>query len=152
MRAHAWFADSIEATGNSLGLPPMTHAQTLLLGHIVRGERRPARLARSMAMSRGSVSLLVSQFVEDGVLTLKPDPSNARAQLVDFAPSSRERAAVVLQIVEQLELRLAELLGPDRLATLRYAFAQDWGEPVKLDAKAAGIAGLAARGRKPRKG
>lgn len=151
MRAQEWFSESVRVTREALGLPPVSTAQALLLGHIAQGERRPARLARSIGVSRQAVSALVTQLVREGVLRTEPDPQDARALWVDFAPNHLAQRDAVVLILRKLERRLGEVIGEDRLAVLRHALCMDWGPPLKLDADALGFAPAAGqpRGRPP---
>lgn len=146
-RAVEWFIQSVQLSGSALGLPTLTTAQSLLLGHVAMGEHRPARLARSMGMSRQAVSVLVAQFVRAGVLTTKPDPEDGRAVWVDFAPRHLAQRDAVVRILCEVERRLGEIIGEDRLAVLRQALAMDWGPPITLDAKALGIASVSRKGK-----
>lgn len=139
-RALQWFIDSVQLSGEGLGLPRMTTAQSMLLGYIVTGEHRPARLARSMGMSRQAISVLIARFVRAGVLVTNRDPKDARAVLVDFAPGHIEKKDAVRSILRELERRCGEIVGADRLAVMRAALTMDWGPPIKLDITTLSIA------------
>lgn len=138
--AMEWFIQSVQLSGSGAGLRAMSTAQAMLLGHMAMGEHRPARLARSMGMSRQAVSVLVAQLTREGVLTTTPDPVDRRAIRVEFAPEHALQRDAVVRILRALEQRLGEIIGHDRLAVLRQALAMDWGPPIELDAKALGIA------------
>lgn len=147
VRAHEWFMESVRLSSLKFGVPAFSTAQTMLLGYIAQGERRPARLARAIGMSRQAVSALVAELVRDGVLKTETDPTDARAVCVDFTPEHLPNRDAVELILHELERRIGQIIGEDRLAVLRHSLSMDWGAPLQLDAAALGLDSSTQRSR-----
>lgn len=58
-----------------------------------RGPARQGDLAENVALDKTAISRLVQELLELGLVERHPDPSDARAQLVDLSPAGREQMA-----------------------------------------------------------
>jgi DNA-binding MarR family transcriptional regulator len=62
---------------------------------------------------------LVRHLEEHGYVVRVPDPGDRRAKLVVPTDRGRDVVALAQGLVPQMEARVAEVLGADRVATLR---------------------------------
>lgn len=129
LRAAWWFEDSLRIMQRAQGFPAVSRPQAHLLVQIASGERRAVRIAQRLGITRQTVGILIAELVEKGVVTVERDPTDARAQLVDFSPEHAAGGPRLLAMFQQLEEHLGTIIGPDRLAVLRHALSMDWGEP-----------------------
>jgi DNA-binding MarR family transcriptional regulator len=57
---------------------------------------------------------------------VRDDPERRNAKIVVYTEKGRQVNRAGARIIEQIEQRLAERLGADRLETLRELLAEDW--------------------------
>jgi DNA-binding MarR family transcriptional regulator len=76
-------------------------------------------LAERAAMTKQAMGELVSHLEQRGYVDRIPDPNDRRAKLVRPTAKGREVYAVVRELIPELEQRLAETIGPDRVRQLR---------------------------------
>lgn len=124
-----WFDDGLQASLQAAGWAPVTRAESMVILHVLTGNRRPAGIARALRLSRQAVHATLGGLVAAGFFELTDDPADGRSKLV--ALSDRGRAmfhdanAIVAGLVAALEARI----GPARMQALREAFEVDWGAP-----------------------
>lgn len=68
------------------------------------------------------------QLVTLGLLDVVPNPRSGRSKLVVPTPAGRERQREALELLAELETELGRRIGRRRVAALRDALQQDWGE------------------------
>jgi DNA-binding MarR family transcriptional regulator len=101
----------------------LTAARWQVLGAVLREPLPVAGIARAMGITRQSVQRLADVLVAEGLAEYLPNPSHRRAKLV--RPTEAGYAAV-RRIDPQhraFSRRLAEAMGPDRLASTLDALA-----------------------------
>jgi DNA-binding MarR family transcriptional regulator len=76
-------------------------------------------LAERAEMTKQAMGELVSHLEERGYVDRVPDPNDRRAKLVRPTARGREVYAVVRELIPELEQRLAETIGPNRVRQLR---------------------------------
>jgi DNA-binding MarR family transcriptional regulator len=135
LRAIYWFDEALRASQELQGQTPVTRAQAMLLINIALGERRPVRLARTMGVTKQAVSLMLADLTAAGNISLRPDPEDARASLIEFSPQGQIELKNIFATLEHLEDHLATVLGQDRMSVLRAALGMDWGTPPALGSK-----------------
>jgi DNA-binding MarR family transcriptional regulator len=93
---------------------------TLLLNMELEGIRL-TELARRLGVSKQTASELVNDLVEMRVLERAQDPDDGRAKLIRFARRRSGRLALfdVLDVLGDVEAKLARTIDPDDLAALR---------------------------------
>lgn len=153
-----WFDDALQRNFKALGLEQFmtTRAQSLLIANIASGEHRATRLARKLGLTRQAISHMLSTMQERGIVEVTVDPTDARAQIVNFTPVWIPMREAARRIMDQLEVELARRIGRKDFDTLKRAMDADWGEPPLLPMPAgerrrsAGKAARSSGSRKPK--
>jgi DNA-binding MarR family transcriptional regulator len=128
IRALDWFQESLRTLAQARGLQVVTRPQAQLLAHVAMGERRAARIARKLGLTRQTVASVIDELVALGVLAVERDPEDARAQLIDFTVEHARQGPQLLALFKELEDHVAAVIGSDRLAVIRHALSLDWGQ------------------------
>lgn len=127
IRALDWFEESLRALQQAQGLQSVTRPQAQLLAHVAMGERRAARIARKLGLTRQTIGSVINELVAAGILSVERDPEDARAQLIGFSPEHTRQGPQLLAMLQELEDRVGLVVGKDRLAVVRHALSLDWG-------------------------
>jgi MarR family transcriptional regulator for hemolysin len=77
---------------------------------------RMGELARRARLSKQTMTTLIPRLERDGLVERRPDPGDARAQLVFLTPRSRDFAPVVAETLHRLDGLARSRLGAERLA------------------------------------
>ncbi len=129
LRSAYWFDEGIRRANKADGGANFPRAQALVILNVTLGMRKPQELSDAMGISRQAISRLIGDLVEAGALIVKPDPDDGRATIVEIDPSAEEQMRRTLDNAKRLEKKVARIIGEDRLAVLRKALSEDWGEP-----------------------
>lgn len=121
-----WFAREIMRGVKSGEHAYITPAQSRLLAHMAGKPASMAELARRLAISRQAVHKTVAELVRRGILEVRDDPERRNAKIVVYTEKGRQVNRAGARIIEQIEQRLAQRLGADRLEMLRELLAEDW--------------------------
>lgn len=127
-----WWIRAMEKNAAANGMPPLTRSQGLLVGHLSLGEHRPVRLAEKLGITRQAVHFLIGQLVDMDIVTVRKDPDDLRAIIVDLKPVYTAGSNVYLSIMIALETKLAERMGKENFDVFRAIVGSDWGEPPIL--------------------
>lgn len=76
-------------------------------------------LAERAKMTKQAMAELVQHLEAHGYVERVPDPTDRRAKLVQPTERGREVIAVAQEIAPQIEGQITQLLGPDRMRSLR---------------------------------
>ncbi len=76
-------------------------------------------LAERANMTKQAMAELVAHLETHGYVTREPDLADRRAKLVRPTARGREVVGIAQELVPQLEAWASELIGADRIATLR---------------------------------
>ncbi|WP_246646898.1 MarR family winged helix-turn-helix transcriptional regulator [Nonomuraea ceibae] len=79
---------------------------------------RLGRLAEKAQMTAQAMGELVDDLEEFGYLCRVPDPTDRRARLIVFTEEGDAALRTGYKIIDDVERRMAELLGSDRFAEL----------------------------------
>lgn len=126
-----WFDEALQAKLEKAGYPGVSRTQSLLLANIAAGEHRAIRIARNLGVSRQAISQVLAELEKRDIVTLKTDPDDKRARIVDFHPSAARLRSVASKILGEMEATVAERIGKQRFESMREALAADWGDPPK---------------------
>ena len=77
---------------------------------------RMGELARRARLSKQTMTTLITRLERDGLVERRPDPDDARAQLVFLTSRSRAFAPVAAETLRRLDEAARRRLGPERLA------------------------------------
>lgn len=127
MRAFYWFDEGLQSALRARGWPSISRSQSITLANIALGVRRPAELARNLGVSRQAVSKMLREMSERGLITVRPDPNDRRAALVEFSDQSAALRGDALEVLGQMEKTLGDRIGHRSVKSLRIALAKDWG-------------------------
>jgi DNA-binding MarR family transcriptional regulator len=130
LRGLYWFDNALQSALKKSGFESVTRAQSLILLNIMVGERRAARLANNLGVSRQAMSQMLAEMEKRGLVTFKADEEDKRAQIVLFSEESRDIRNAALKILARLERELETRIGGRNVAALRKALTADWGPPV----------------------
>lgn len=112
---------AIARVNEQAGAAVFRQALANLLPHIALEGTRLTELARSVGVSKQAVSQLVSEFVDQGVLELSPDPEDRRAKLVRFTPRGMDAVRHGLSVLASVEAEIAAKIGKARMRSLHEA-------------------------------
>ncbi len=76
-------------------------------------------LARGAGMAPQSIGELVDQLEDLGLVERRPDPDDRRVKRVWLTDDGRQGQRVAERVIRESEVRIAEVIGPDRLAQLK---------------------------------
>lgn len=121
-----WFDESLQHRLSELGWDGITRAQSIILANIANGERRPARLAEKLGISKQGISQALDDMAKRQMITLQRDPDDRRAVIIEFAPALEPMRSDAIAILEDLEAMLEELWGAEQMAAVRKALSIEW--------------------------
>lgn len=96
--------------------------------HLDVNGTRLTEMAQRAAMTKQSMSELVEQLEEKGLVTRRPDPLDGRARLVCFTPAGLAWLDDFRAAVKQAERELARAIGADVLRAVKEAL-RNYGPP-----------------------
>jgi DNA-binding MarR family transcriptional regulator len=99
----------------------LTFFESLMMAAIFfekRGGTKPSELAETFQTTRGNVSHCVSSLEAKGLVRRRIDPEDARAFQLVLLPAGKRRAARVVGILDQMQLRFEESVGTAKLAAM----------------------------------
>lgn len=96
--------------------------------HLDVGGTRLTEMAHRAAMTKQSMSELVDQLEEKGLVTRRPDPLDGRARLVCFTPAGLAWLDDFRAAVKQAEREMARAIGADALHAVKEAL-RHYGPP-----------------------
>lgn len=130
LRAWYWVDEGLQNGLKSKGWDKLRRSQSLILVNIAFGVGRPSELARNIGMSPQAISSLLAHMQQHGLIDVKEDPQDRRAQIVTFSTSSEPRRGDAQMILDRIEDTLRKRLGAERFDTMCEALRIDWGTSV----------------------
>ena len=106
------------------GFGDQTLAQSRLFGSISPEGIRLTDLADRARLTKQAAGELIDQMEAAGYVERTPDPADARAKLIRFTAKGWRAVETALAIFGDMEARLAEELGADRVADVRAVLEQ----------------------------
>ena len=80
---------------------------------------RPSQLAERRGITKQSVNDLLAHLEQHGYLLRVPDSADGRARVIRLTSRGRRLEQTIYAEAESAQLRIAEILGPQRFAHLR---------------------------------
>jgi len=111
------------------GYEGITLAHLRVLQHVVFTGGSLSEIARAASISRQAVAKVAADLEGLGYLRLSPSPEDRRAYVAELTPAGSKLFQMVRKRVDAGEVRLARLLGKERLAELRamlVEIAESW--------------------------
>jgi DNA-binding MarR family transcriptional regulator len=99
----------------------ITLAQARLFQRIAPGGSRLTDLAEQAQITKQSAGFLVEALEKAGYVRRVPDPTDARARLVQIAPRGQRGVDVARQVVEDVVAEWTRHLGAERMRALTEA-------------------------------
>jgi DNA-binding MarR family transcriptional regulator len=109
--------EALEAAGYG----DLTAAQGRIAARIGPAGSRVTELAEQAGVTKQTAGFLVDQLERSGYVERVPDPSDARARLVRFAPRGKAAVAVAREAEVRIEATWSRHLGKRGTAQLRRA-------------------------------
>ena len=133
-RASLWFHDRLQVELRKRGVIPTTRTQGHVFACIALGEARPSRLARFIGVSPQAMSQILAGMVEVDMISLDPDPNDARARIVRLTPAGVEHLSIVRALMHRLEAALERRFGKPVIDVMRMVLEAEWGDdPIAID-------------------
>lgn len=132
-----WFDEALQAALKAAGWPPVSRAQSMLFANISAGEQRANRLAINLGVSRQSVSQMISDLADRGLVEVTDDPEDRRARIVSFSEKAIPLRNAAFTTLRRLEDELRARIGEGAFDALSEALHADWGPAARVDAERA---------------
>lgn len=113
----------IEAV-RAAGFDDITLAQARVAARIADEGSRLTDLAAAAQVTKQTAGVMVDQLERAGYVERVPDPSDARAKLVRFAPRGREVLAAARVVEDEVREEWERHLGAERMAELGASLAK----------------------------
>src|SRR5919202_6571589 len=110
-RLHRRFAES--------GHPDVRTPHGNVFAYLDDDGTRVSVLAERAQITKQSMAELVAHLEEHGYVERVPDPSDGRAKLVRATPRGREVFAIARETIGEVNARLEQRLGPEKVRRLR---------------------------------
>lgn len=124
--------DNLKLNGHS----ELTAAHINLTRNLDEDGTRLTELARRASLTKQSMSELVDQVEQTGLIEKRPDPSDGRAKLVCFTKTGMEWLEAFHQSLEVAEKEMRDQLGPALVDLMiealgKYVESQDRQNPTE---------------------
>ena len=126
MSRSEWMEARLHAKAAANGYGDITPSMVRLYAHLGSRPVPLSDLARRLAISRQAVHKMASEGVRAGYVEMLPDAVNARIKLLRFTPRGRQMAESARRELDAIEQQLVDMLGQDRLDTLKAVLAAPW--------------------------
>lgn len=103
------------------GFADLTLAQARIAARIGEDGTRLTELAAAAQVTKQTAGFLVDQLEKAGYVARRPDPTDARARLVEIAERGRRAQATAREMEQVVEAEWEAHLGAERMASLRSA-------------------------------
>jgi DNA-binding MarR family transcriptional regulator len=131
LHAFYWMDESLQNHLRAGGWPRVSRSQSMIMVNVSDGITRPVDLARNLGISRQAVQQVLADMEKQGLITLVPDPDDARAKIVRFSPRGKGIVDAALRAITSIERELEKRLGKQLFVQLKRALLErDWGEVV----------------------
>jgi DNA-binding MarR family transcriptional regulator len=114
-----WVRDQIQADVMGLGYDDLSNAHLHVFRYPSPDGLRPSELAAELQLSKQSVNDLLGHLEEHGYIVREPDPADGRGRVVRLTDKGRRLERTVANAARSAEIRIGEMIGPERSAELR---------------------------------
>lgn len=125
--------DRVEADVIGAGYHDLTAAHLHVFRYPSPDGSRPSELAAELQISKQAVNDLLGHLEENGYIVRRPDPADGRGRVVRLTDQGRRLERAVADAARAAEVRVGEVIGPERSADLRRtleALARDLDGPA----------------------
>ncbi len=113
-----WVRDQLYAGVLAAGYDDLSAAHVGLWRYPGLDGLRPSQLADRVGITKQSVNDLLGHLERHGYLLRVPDSADGRARVVRLTPRGRRLEQTIYAEAGAAQLRIAEILGPERFAHL----------------------------------
>lgn len=131
LHAYYWCDESLQNCVRADGYAPLSRTKSMIMVNVSDGITRPADLARNLGISRQAIQQTLAEMEQEGLISLRPDPADGRAKIVEFSRRGRGIGHTALAAIRAMELELESRLGRRMMQELRNALYADWGPHLK---------------------
>jgi DNA-binding MarR family transcriptional regulator len=133
--------DELGAELEAAGFGGLRPAHGYALSRLSFGGATGVQVAEHLGITKQSAGQLVDELERAGYARREPHPTDRRGKLVVLTDRGWAAVRAAQRALDGIDARLAERLGPDRLAELRAGLAEAAADP--------GAAGATWRGLRP---
>ena len=119
LQAFRAFDATLNARLRARGYPDVRLVHSALFAHIDPEGTRPIDLARRAAMTKQSMAEVIADLETKGYVERLPDPQSTRGRLVRLTDRGWRHVRDAAAVIAEIEADYRQLLGGDRLRTLR---------------------------------
>lgn len=130
LHAFYWCDESLQNRLRESGYPALSRTKSMIMVNVSDGITRSADLARNLGISRQAIQQTLGEMEADGLLSLKPDPTDRRAKIVQFSRRGRGIGTAAFEVLSEIEQELAKRLGKRAVEELKKALFSDWGAVI----------------------
>ena len=130
VKAVDWYDNSLQSILASRGLKVVNRTQAMMLIHIVAGITRPSEIARVMRTTRQNIHAMAKELLRENIIVLLPDPDDRRSRQYRLSGEASNQRDAVIEILGDLNKRLADRIGKDTVRDLWRALSADWGDLI----------------------
>lgn len=135
LSAFYWMDEALQAGMKERGWDNITRSQSLILSNIAFGVRRASQLARNLGVTRQAISQMLIEMERKGLVVSDSDPSDGRAQIVNFSKQSQGIRNDAMAILSQIEAEIVDRIGKGKFDALVKALRSDWGSTEFVTSK-----------------
>lgn len=121
-----WLDERLQARLHDHGWPDVSRAQSMVMINIVSGVTRPSDIARRLGISRQAIHTTVAQMIAKDIVTLEPDPDDARHKRLTLTPFGERMRGDAQAVMGDLTDQIAGTIGEQRFEALLETLAADW--------------------------
>jgi DNA-binding MarR family transcriptional regulator len=114
-----WVRDQVYAAIVEAGYEDLNPAHLAMFRYPGPDGMRPSQLAAQLQMTKQAVNQLAGHLEERGYMVREADPVDGRGRVIRLTAKGRSVEAAVIDEARAVELRIAEILGPDGFALLQ---------------------------------
>lgn len=129
VHAYYWFDDGLQAHMQREAGFSLPRAQSMIMVCVSEGVTSPVEIARRLKVSKQAIRQALRPMIEDGLVTVGPDPDNGRQRLVQVTERGQAARDIARRGLASMERELARRIGRARLEALHDILNADWGEP-----------------------
>lgn len=116
-----------EELWNERGDLSISNSEWFLMARIGNGEPTIAEVSRQVDITRQATHKLIRKMSDKGLVEVSDDERNKKVKRVRLTMFGHECYEHNEKLKAELEKRIAEAIGADRVAALKEILAMDWG-------------------------
>lgn len=115
-----------EQRWNEIGDLDISNSEWVILGIIYNREPTSSYISKHVGITRQAAHKLIKSLESKGLVVKKNMENNKKVKVLQLTEQGNACCETYQAIKEQLELKIGETIGPERLAALKEALSADW--------------------------